>query len=102
MLALCVLSPFIGELLSSNVLPSVFVRQPVMILFAVLTYSVPVLLLRELAVVRGLSQRGVLMCGLAYGIFNEGLLARTMLMTQGLPIPIVNPSWNPGGTPNAG
>jgi hypothetical protein len=86
--ALCLLSPVMGEIVSSNVLPSLFVRQPVMLLFAALTYSVPVLLLRELAVARRLSLWGVLTCGLAYGLFNEGLLARTIFRTQGLPIPV--------------
>jgi len=96
-LALCLLSPFIGELLSSNVLPSLFVRQPVMIVFAALTYSLPVLLIRELVVARTLSLGGLLVCGLAYGIFNEGLLARTILMTEGLPIPVFDRFLSIGG-----
>jgi hypothetical protein len=96
-LALCLLSPFVGEILSSNVLPSLFVRQPVMIVFAALTYSLPVLLIRELVVARTLSLWGVLLCGLAYGLFNEGLLARTILMTEGLPIPVFDGFLSIGG-----
>jgi hypothetical protein len=95
--ALVVLSPFIGEVLSSNVPASLFFRQPLMGLFAFLTYSVPVVLLRELVVGRRLSLGGLLIAGLAYGIFNEGMLARTLLMTEGLPIPTFDHYLTAGG-----
>jgi len=90
LLALVVLAPFVGEILSSNVPASLFFLRPIMILFAALTYSLPVLLIRELAVARRLSHPGLLICGLAYGIFNEGILARTLVMSEGLPIPTFN------------
>lgn len=87
MLALLLLAPFTGEVLSSNVPASLFVLRPQMILFAFLTYSVPVLLLRELWVARGRSPWALFACGLAYGLFNEGLLARTLLLSEHLPVP---------------
>lgn len=88
LLALFVLAPFTGEVLSSNVPASLFVLRPTLIAFAVVTYSVPVLLIRELWVARTLSPSALLVCGLAYGIFNEGILARTLLLRAGLPVPI--------------
>ena len=87
LLALLVLAPFVGEVLSSNVPASLFVLRPTMVVFAVITYSVPVLLVRELWVARSLSPAALLVCGLAYGIFNEGLLARTLLQRDRLPVP---------------
>lgn len=87
LLALLVLAPFIGEVLSSNVPASLFVLRPAMNFFVVITYSVPVLLLRELWVARSLSPAALFVCGLAYGIFNEGLLARTLLLRDHLPVP---------------
>jgi hypothetical protein len=58
-----------------------------MILFALLTYGVPVLLIREMWVAGRLPMRALWVCGLAYGIFNEGIMARTLEMSTGLPIP---------------
>jgi len=50
------------------------------------TYGVPVLLIRELAVARTLNNIAVVLLGLAYGILNEGVLAKTLTQPDGAPL----------------
>ena len=46
-----------------------------------------VLLVRELAVRWNCGVLGLFSLGLAYSIFNEGLLAKTLILEKGLPVP---------------
>jgi hypothetical protein len=62
----------LAEVLSQNVQLLTFL-QPVPFLLVTLTYGVPVLVIRELAVARKLNDMGLILLGLAYGILNEGL-----------------------------
>ena len=61
--------------------------NPGLLLWLVLGYGLAVLLVRELWVRLGGGLPALFLLGLAYGIFNEGLLAKTVLLDQHLPIP---------------
>lgn len=75
----------LAEVLSENVQLLTYVR-PLPFLFITLTYGVPVLLIRELAAARKLNVGGVVLLGLAYGILNEGVLAKTLTQPGGSPL----------------
>ena len=72
----------LAEVLSENVQLLTLV-QPLPFLLVTLTYGVPVLLIRELAVARNLNTMGLALLGLAYGILNEGVLAKTLTQPGG-------------------
>ena len=75
----------LAEVLSTNV-PLLTFLQPLPFLLVTLTYGVPVLLIRELAVARTLNPLGVALLGLAYGILNEGVIAKTLTQPDGPPL----------------
>ena len=75
----------LAEVLSQNVQLLTFV-QPVPFLLVTLTYGVPVLVIRELAVAHKLNDAGLILLGLAYGILNEGVLAKTLTLPDGPPL----------------
>ena len=83
---LALISPFLTELMSGNTTISSWF-QPVVILFLFLGYSLPVIVIRELVLRWKLGLFGTLLIGLAYGIYNEGLLAKTLLREVNVPIP---------------
>jgi hypothetical protein len=78
-------TPILTEIVSGNT-PAHALLDPRVALFLLMAYSLPLLVLRELALRWGLSTPGVFVLGLAYGIWNEGLLARTLLRYQHVPI----------------
>jgi hypothetical protein len=75
----------LAEVLSENV-QLLTILQPLPFLLVTLTYGVPVLLIRELAVARNLNTAGIVLLGLAYGILNEGVLAKTLTQPDGPPL----------------
>jgi len=75
----------LAEVLSQNVQLLTFL-QPVPFLLVTLTYGVPVLVIRELSVARKLNDVGLILLGLAYGILNEGVLAKTLTLPAGAPL----------------
>jgi len=75
----------LAEVLSQNVQLSTFL-QPVPFLLVTLTYGVPVLVIRELSIARKLNDVGLVLLGLAYGILNEGVLAKTLTLPDGAPL----------------
>jgi len=75
-LTLFLASPFLAELLSSSSPANIFF-QPAYFLLQLVSYGIPVLIIRELTVRWKLGMRGMFLLGLGYGIFNEGLLAKT-------------------------
>lgn len=78
--------PILTELLSGNQ-PFSHVFSPGGYLFLFFAYSIPALLIHELRVRWNLGIMGLFVLGLAYGIFNEGVLAQTLFMTgQRIPI----------------
>ena len=60
--------------------------DPATFIFLFIGYGLVILVMRELAVRFNLGLRGLLLWGLAYGIINEGLLAKTMIMSVNLPV----------------
>jgi len=66
-------------LLSGASPASKFFYPPYFIL-QVISYGIPALIMRELAVRWKLGLSGIFILGLGYGIFNEGLLARTFFL----------------------
>jgi hypothetical protein len=78
-LALCFLAPVLTELLSTNVPIFQFINPLTYLFFATLGYGIPVLLIRESAVRHKIGIPGLALMGMAYGIYNEGLIARTFL-----------------------
>ncbi len=81
-----ILSPLLAEVLSSNVSLGAFLNPPNLFLLVTLGYGVPVLVIRELAVRRKLGLQGLLLLGVAYGIYNEGIIAKTFLLTRDVPL----------------
>jgi hypothetical protein len=84
------LSAFLPEVCSGNTPITQFFTPTVFAFLAILGYGVPVLLIRELAVRRDLSIAGILIAGFAYGFYNEGLLAKTMIQTSAVPMSTYN------------
>jgi hypothetical protein len=84
--ALLVVTPFLTELLSGSLPAPAFFRPQVLLFLATVGYGFPVLLLRELAVRRQLGVLGLFVLGLVYGIFNEGILAKTFYLATNVPI----------------
>jgi hypothetical protein len=72
----------LAEVLSENV-PLLSYLQPLPFLLVTVTYGVPVVLIRELAVARELNTIGLVLLGSAYGILNEGVLAKTLTQPGG-------------------
>ncbi len=72
--------PFLTELLSGNI-PMPTFANPVVFGFLLVAYSIPALLIRELYIRRQMGLYGLFVLGLAYGVFNEGVAARTILQT---------------------
>ncbi len=85
-LALLLVAPFLTELLSGNLPASQFFQPQVYVLLATVGYGFPILLLREFAVRRQLGLAGLFILGLVYGIFNEGIIAKTFYLASNVPI----------------
>lgn len=85
-LTVLLVTPFLTELLSNNLLPSFFFRPITFFCLATIAYGFPVLLLREFAVRRNLGIPAMILLGLAYGMYNEGILAKTFYLAQNVPV----------------
>jgi hypothetical protein len=85
-LSLMILSPLLAEVLSSNLSLAGFLDPLNLVLLVTLGYGIPVLLIRELAVRKKLGVQGLLLLGLAYGVYNEGIIAKTFLLTHDVPL----------------
>ena len=85
-LFLLLITPFLTELLSNNMAPLEFFRPLNFLLLATVVYGFPVLLLREFACRHRLGIPGLLSLGLVYGIINEGIIAKTFYLAQGVPV----------------
>ncbi len=75
-----VIIPLLTELLSGNT-PITQMLNPIVFLFFIVCYSLPALIIRELFIRWRLGLVGLFVLGLAYGVFNEGVAARTLLLT---------------------
>ena len=85
-LVLLLVTPFLTELLSGSLPASEFFRPPVILFLSTVGYGFPLLLLREFAVRRRLGIIGLFVLGIVYGIFNEGILAKTFYLAANLPV----------------
>ncbi len=82
--ALVAFSTVVPELVTGST-PWWQMINPGSFLFLLGAYGLPILALRELNVRLGTGPLGLLISGLAYGLLNEGLLAKTIFRTR-LPI----------------
>jgi hypothetical protein len=85
-IAVLLTAPFLTELLSGNLPFSAFFQPQNYLFLATVGYGFPIVLLREFAVRRHLGLAGLFLLGLAYGIFNEGILAKTFYLSANVPI----------------
>ncbi len=85
-IALTLFSSIVPELITGSTSLSRFVH-PETLLFLLVGYGLAVLVLREYALRSRMGAAGIFIAGIAYGIFNEGLLAKTSILTTGLPVP---------------
>ena len=84
--ALLLLTPCLTELLSGSLTAPKFFQPPVFLFLATVGYGFPILLLREFAVRRQLGVAGLFVLGIVYGMFNEGILAKTFYLATNVPI----------------
>lgn len=85
-LTLLLLTVVVPELLTgSTPLPSFL--NPGLLLFLGLGYGLVILLIRELAARHDIGLCGLIFFGLAYGLVNEGLLAKTLIIQNHIPVP---------------
>jgi hypothetical protein len=73
---LLIITPILTELLTNNIPVSQFFQPKLFFTLAILVYG-PILLLRELAIRWNVRLTGYILLGLVYGIYNEGLFAKT-------------------------
>ena len=76
-LTLAVITPILTELFSTNMGPGE-VLNPIGFFLQFLAYSVPVLFIREIAARYHVGLGGLFLMGLAYSLFNEGIIAKTL------------------------
>ncbi|HEY6357833.1 MAG TPA: hypothetical protein VIX35_06290 [Vicinamibacterales bacterium] len=89
-LTLMVLSAFLPEVTTGNTQIVTFFTPKVFVFLVVLGYGLPVLLIRELAVRARLGTAGILVLGFAYGSYNEGLWAKTVIDIHHVPMSAFN------------
>lgn len=77
-LALLVLSPLLTELLTGSAPASAFFQPWLFLLLATVGYGFPVLVIREIAIRKNFGLLGLFFLGVAYGLYNEALVARTI------------------------
>lgn len=84
-LCLVLIATVLPELLTGSSPISSFL-SPFHLIILLLGYGVTVLLVREIAVRNNLSFGGIFILGFAFGVFNEGLLAKTLIRASELPV----------------
>ncbi len=82
---LFLISAPLAEILSGNV-PILQFFNPIRFIILSLLYGLPVVIIRELAIIYELNLMGILLLGLGYGIFNEGIAAKTLTLQSGPPV----------------
>jgi hypothetical protein len=88
------LHPLVLLLLLATVVPELFTGStpltgffnPFLLLILLIGYGLAVVLLREIAVRCGTGLGGMIVMGFGYGIYNEGFLAKTVVLSVGLPV----------------
>ncbi len=85
LLTLILLSSALPELTTSSTLLADFLRPSTFLLLALLGYGIPVLILRELAIRFHLNYLGIFYFGIAFGLYSEGFIAKTLILSTALP-----------------
>jgi hypothetical protein len=80
-LVLFFLSPILAELLSGSSPARTFFNPPFFLL-QIISYGIPALVVREIAIRWNLRFSGMFVLAIGYGIFNEGLLAGTFFLVN--------------------
>jgi len=82
-LVLLLITPFLTELLSTNMVGDKFFSTLSVLL---IIYGCAVLLIRELSIRWKLGLIGIFILGIAYGFYNEGIVAKTLLLSETVPM----------------
>ena|SRR5579859_1387423 len=83
---LMLITPFLTEVLTTNVSITMMLHPKVLLAMATIGYGFAVLVLREAAVRMRAGIISMVLLGLIYGMYNEGLIAKTFLRVHGVPI----------------
>ncbi len=79
------LTAILPEMLSGNTPAETLFGTTAFVFFG-LAYGLPILVIREWSARLGLSAQGLFVFGMAYGLINEGLLAKTIFRETGVPL----------------
>lgn len=85
--SLVLMTTILPEMLSGNTPAPVLFRADAFVFFT-LAYGMPILVIREWTVRKGLSFGGIFMAGMAYSLINEGLIAKTIFRQENVPIDV--------------
>ena len=85
LLTLILIIPFLTELMTYNMPVHIFFN-PVTFLLLLVFYGLAVLIIRELSVRWKVGLIGIFIMGLGYGIYNEGIVAKTLFKTTTVPL----------------
>ncbi len=88
-LTIVAITPFLTELLCGNSPPRIFFHPLVFIAFIII-YGCATLLIREFSVRYNLSKLSIFILGIGYGIYNEGIVAKTLLNRFAVPLDSFN------------
>ncbi|HTC94450.1 MAG TPA: hypothetical protein VK699_13510 [Terriglobales bacterium] len=87
-ITLMLITPFLTEVLTTNVNITTMLRPRILLAMMTIGYGFAVLVLRELAFRMKAGVVGLVLLGLIYGIYNEGIIAKTFLRVHDVPINI--------------
>ena len=87
-LTLLFLSPLLTELLSGNMAASSFFPVGNLLILMTVAYGFPILIIREIVIRKQLGLPGLIVLGIMYGFYNEGLLAKTIFNPFHSPIEV--------------
>src|SRR5260370_10351554 len=85
-ITLMLITPFLTEVLTTNVSITAMLHPKVLLAMMTIGYGFAVLLLRELAIRMKAGVASMVLLGLIYGMYNEGLIAKTFLRVHGVRI----------------
>jgi hypothetical protein len=80
------ITPFLTEVLTTNVSITMMLRPRILLAMMTIGYGFAVLVLREIAVRMRAGVISMVLMGLIYGMYNEGLIAKTLFRVHGVPI----------------
>ena len=87
LLTLVLITPLLTELLSNHLSTAVFFSPRAILFLTTVGYGFPLILRREFACRHRMGVAGLCCLGLVYGIINEGILAKTFYLMEGVPLP---------------